>query len=44
MKEGEVYCDSPMFKGEDTSKLFALRINGDSMKVLSPLLNLEKVI
>lgn len=34
MKEGEVYCDSSMFKGEDTSKLFALRINGDSMKDL----------
>jgi repressor LexA len=34
MKEGEVYCDSTMFKGEDTSRLFALRINGDSMKDL----------
>ncbi len=34
LKEGEVYCDSSMFKGEDTSRLFALRINGDSMKDL----------
>ena len=34
MKEGEVYCDSSMFRGEDTSRLFALRINGDSMKDL----------
>lgn len=34
MKEGEVYCDSTMFKGEDTSRLFALKINGDSMKDL----------
>ncbi len=34
LKEGEVYCDSSMFKGEDTTRLFALRINGDSMKDL----------
>ncbi len=34
LKEGEVYCDSSMFKGEDTARLFALRINGDSMKDL----------
>ncbi|HCE45541.1 MAG TPA: repressor LexA [Lentisphaeria bacterium] len=34
MKEGEVYCDSSMLKGEDTSKIYALRINGDSMKDL----------
>ncbi|HBC89428.1 MAG TPA: repressor LexA [Lentisphaeria bacterium] len=34
LREGEVYCDSSMFKGEDTARLFALRINGDSMKNL----------
>jgi repressor LexA len=34
ISEGEVYCDSAMLRGEDTSKLFALRINGESMKDL----------
>jgi repressor LexA len=31
-KEGELYCDPAIFKGEDMKKIFALKVNGESMK------------
>jgi repressor LexA len=31
-KEGDLYCDPAIFKGEDMKKIFALKVSGESMK------------